>query len=121
MPRHYFGLLDHPGPYQQGKGATMGAAFGSGASSTVFGSSGSGGFMIKLTGLFAALFFITSLILGYMAVQQSRAESVPVTAPVTQPATHFPAAPLAQKKAAIPAADKKVSPSSDTSAKKSAS
>ena len=57
---------------QQGKGATMGAAFGSGASQTVFGSQGSGSFLIKLTALFAALFFITSLGLGYLAAKQAK-------------------------------------------------
>ncbi len=54
---------------QQGKGATMGASFGNGASQTVFGSQGSGSFLFKLTALFAALFFATSLALGYFAMQ----------------------------------------------------
>src|SRR5438477_8307512 len=57
---------------QQGKGATMGAAFGSGASQTVFGSQGSGSFLFKLTGLFAALFFINCLGLGYLAAKTAR-------------------------------------------------
>jgi len=52
---------------QQGKGAEMGASFGSGASQTVFGSQGSSSFLFKLTGLFALLFFLTSLSLGYLA------------------------------------------------------
>lgn len=42
---------------QQGKGATAGVAFGSGASGTVFGSRGSRGFLYKLTGFFAVAFF----------------------------------------------------------------
>lgn len=50
---------------QHGKGADVGAAFGSGASNTVFGSSGSSSFLLKLTGGLAAIFFITSLSLGY--------------------------------------------------------
>lgn len=57
---------------QQGKGAEMGAAFGSGASQTLFGSRGSGSFLLKLTGLFAALFFLTSLFLGYLAAHQAK-------------------------------------------------
>jgi preprotein translocase subunit SecG len=57
---------------QQGKGAEMGASFGSGASQTLFGSRGSSSFLLKLTGFFAALFFISSLILGYLAGHQSR-------------------------------------------------
>jgi preprotein translocase subunit SecG len=51
---------------QQGKGATMGASFGAGASQTVFGSQGAGSFMLKITAFFALMFFITSLTLGHM-------------------------------------------------------
>jgi len=57
---------------QQGKGADIGAAFGSGASNTVFGSQGSGGFLFKLTGGLALLFFATSLTLGYIVSTQYR-------------------------------------------------
>ncbi len=49
---------------QQGKGANMGASFGSGGSNTVFGSSGSGNFMTKTTSILATLFFVLSLFLG---------------------------------------------------------
>ena len=49
---------------QQGKGADMGASFGAGASVTLFGSTGSGNFMTRTTGILAALFFIISLVLG---------------------------------------------------------
>ncbi|MBT3347583.1 MAG: preprotein translocase subunit SecG [Thiotrichales bacterium] len=52
---------------QQGKGADAGAAFGSGASQTVFGSEGSASFMTRLTGGLAALFFVTSLALAYFS------------------------------------------------------
>ena len=48
---------------QQGKGADMGASFGAGASATLFGSSGSGNFMTRMTALLATLFFIISLVL----------------------------------------------------------
>ncbi|WP_367607959.1 preprotein translocase subunit SecG [Legionella sp. W05-934-2] len=51
---------------QHGKGADIGAAFGSGASNTVFGSQGSGGFLFKLTGSLAIGFFVTSLTLSYL-------------------------------------------------------
>lgn len=54
---------------QQGKGATMGAAFGSGASSTVFGSRGSGSFLFRITMSCIAIFFITSITLNYLATQ----------------------------------------------------
>lgn len=63
---------------QQGKGADIGAAFGSGASNTVFGSTGSGGFLFKLTGSMAAAFFATSLTLGYISSTQYKAANVVV-------------------------------------------
>jgi preprotein translocase subunit SecG len=49
---------------QQGKGSEMGAAFGSGASATVFGSQGTGGFLFKFTGFLLLTFFATSLLLS---------------------------------------------------------
>ncbi len=55
---------------QHGKGADIGAAFGSGASNTVFGSQGSGGFLFKLTGGLALTFFVTSLLLSSIVARQ---------------------------------------------------
>ncbi|MBA2709142.1 MAG: preprotein translocase subunit SecG [Tatlockia sp.] len=55
---------------QHGKGADIGAAFGSGASNTVFGSQGTGSFLFKLTGGLAMTFFVTSLTLSYMVSTQ---------------------------------------------------
>lgn len=54
---------------QHGKGADAGAAFGSGASQTVFGSQGSGSFLTRLTAIIATLFFLTSMALAYFATQ----------------------------------------------------
>jgi preprotein translocase subunit SecG len=54
---------------QHGRGADAGAAFGSGASSTVFGSRGSGSFLSRSTAVLAALFFLTSMALAYYAAQ----------------------------------------------------
>jgi preprotein translocase subunit SecG len=54
---------------QHGKGADAGAAFGSGASATVFGAQGSGNFLSRSTAILAALFFITSVVLAYYAAQ----------------------------------------------------
>lgn len=56
---------------QQGKGADMGASFGSGASQTLFGSSGSGNALTKSTSIMAVVFFITSLGLAIIARQQA--------------------------------------------------
>lgn len=61
---------------QQGKGADMGAAFGSGASQTVFGARGSGSFLTRTTGILATLFFITSLTLAYFSGKTQTAQSV---------------------------------------------
>ncbi|RIX45212.1 MAG: preprotein translocase subunit SecG [Rhodocyclales bacterium GT-UBC] len=52
---------------QHGKGADMGAAFGSGASGSLFGASGSANFLSRMTGILAAVFFVTSLTLAYVA------------------------------------------------------
>ncbi len=52
---------------QHGKGADMGAAFGSGASGSLFGSSGSANFLSRTTAILAALFFVSSLALSYFA------------------------------------------------------
>ena len=54
---------------QHGKGADAGAAFGSGSSSTVFGSSGSASFLTKLTAGLAFVFLANSLLLAYLATQ----------------------------------------------------
>ena len=56
---------------QHGKGADAGAAFGSGASSTVFGSQGSSNFFSRTTAILAASFFISSLSLAYLSSQQA--------------------------------------------------
>lgn len=56
---------------QQGKGAEAGASFGAGASGTVFGSQGSATFLSRVTGILAAVFFVTSLGLAYFASQKA--------------------------------------------------
>lgn len=61
---------------QHGKGADVGAAFGSGASGTVFGSQGSASFLTRLTAILATLFFVNSLGLAYLASNRPVAESV---------------------------------------------
>lgn len=55
---------------QHGKGADAGAAFGSGASQTVFGSQGSGSFLTRVTAILATVFFVTSLMLAYLSTEQ---------------------------------------------------
>lgn len=78
---------------QHGKGADVGAAFGSGASGSLFGSSGSANFLSRTTAVLAAVFFLTSLGLtlfstrktenkGVMATQPASTQSLPAQIPV---------------------------------------
>ncbi|MDX7990208.1 preprotein translocase subunit SecG [Xenorhabdus sp. Reich] len=60
---------------QQGKGADMGASFGAGSSATLFGSSGSGNFMTRMTAVLATLFIVISLILGNMTSNKTVSSS----------------------------------------------
>lgn len=70
---------------QHGKGADIGAGFGSGASNTVFGSQGSGGFLFKLTGSLVIVFFVTSLLLSsIVAGQYKKTKSTTLDTPVSQ-------------------------------------
>jgi len=59
---------------QQGKGADMGASFGSGGSNTVFGSTGSGNFLTRATAILATLFFVISLILGNQTADKEKGD-----------------------------------------------
>ncbi len=72
---------------QHGKGADMGAAFGSGASGSLFGSSGSANFLSRTTATLAAVFFMTSRGLSYIASSKPRVSgSVMETAVTKEPA-----------------------------------
>ena len=80
---------------QRGKGAEAGAGFGSGASGTVFGARGTSTLFSKLTAVFAAMFFATSLTLAYLGARPT-AEPTSVlerAAQATQPPAPAPAAP----------------------------
>jgi len=98
---------------QHGKGADAGAAFGSGASSTVFGAQGSGSFLSRSTAIIATLFFLTSIALAYFAVRVSEPaglmDGIDVSVPVSpRPETRadLPAVPDAMPDdAASPKAD----------------
>ena len=73
---------------QHGKGADMGAAFGSGGSGSLFGASGSANFLSRGTGILATVFFACTLLLAYFGNSQPRStgssvlQSSPITAPV---------------------------------------
>jgi preprotein translocase subunit SecG len=72
---------------QRGKGAEAGAAFGSGASGTVFGAQGSASFLSHTTAVLATLFFFTSLGLAYLAGQREGPVSVLESVPVIEEST----------------------------------
>lgn len=86
---------------QAGKGANMGAAFG-GSSQTVFGSSGAGTFLGKMTALVAIVFMITSLALTYSVSRKGSALFERSASSVTKQAIPVTPAPSAANPAAVP-------------------
>lgn len=83
---------------QRGKGADAGAAFGAGASGTVFGSRGSGSFFSRATAVLATAFFATSLTLAFLSSQRGTApESLLESAPAVEAEQTAPAAPAADE------------------------
>jgi preprotein translocase subunit SecG len=112
---------------QHGKGADMGAAFGSGSSGSLFGASGSANFLSRTTAVLAAVFFACTLALAYFGnlrpadsgsvlertvvapaaapapAASGAAAQIPATAaPAAVPSTSAPAAPAASGAAQIP-------------------
>ena len=78
---------------QHGKGADMGAAFGSGSAGSLFGSTGSANFLSRTTAILAALFFLTSMTLAYFGLQQHQSKSVLDRTAVPETTAPQPAAP----------------------------
>ena len=72
---------------QHGRGADAGAAFGSGASGTMFGSRGPATFLARITTILAATFFLTSVALAYIASHSLERESVVERARKDEPPT----------------------------------
>jgi len=94
---------------QHGKGADMGAAFGSGASGSLFGATGSSNFMSKATAIAATVFFAATLGLAYLSNNHTAAtggvmDNLPLAKPVAAGVTPVVAgAPAAASSAAVPA------------------
>lgn len=100
---------------QHGKGADMGAAFGGGASGSLFGATGSANFLSRTTAVLAAVFFVCTLALAYFSHSVKPASSgsvlegaaVPATVPASGaaaiPSTTVPAAPAVPVAPATPA------------------
>ena len=99
---------------QTGKGAEMGAVFG-GSSSTIFGSSGAGNFLTKLTTGMAIVFMITSLTLGYFAGRKPSATIFDSRTPA-QPAapSQQPSAPASGSQSQAPASPQGTQPEQPT-------
>ena len=76
---------------QQGKGANMGASFGSGSSQTVFGSKGAAPFMFKFTWFLVAVFFATSIGISYVAKTQTQSQAPRVDVSAGQSSQTAPA------------------------------
>lgn len=81
---------------QHGKGADMGAAFGSGSAGSLFGASGSANFLSRTTGVLAAVFFACTLLLAYFSHARptgggSLLERAAIGAPAPAPAASGPA------------------------------
>ena len=98
---------------QHGKGADMGASFGSGASGSLFGATGSANFLSRSTAACAAVFFACTLSLAYMSNERARAPSgsvldrpnaaVPAASVAASGAAQIPGAPALTAPAAVPA------------------
>jgi preprotein translocase subunit SecG len=88
---------------QHGKGADMGAAFGGGSAGSLFGASGSANFMSRLTGILAAVFFLTSLSMAYIATHKPKSGGGVMDSVTNMPkAPVVPVAPGVPSPAAIP-------------------
>ena len=89
---------------QHGKGADMGAAFGTGSAGSLFGSSGSANFLSRSTAVAATIFFVTSLSLTYLYANPAKTEGVMDKADISK---------ISQEAAPV------VAPESDTGGSKS--
>ncbi len=99
---------------QHGKGADMGAAFGGGSSGSLFGATGSANFLSRTTAALAAVFFLTSLGLAYVATHKPKTgasvmqgvTAPPAPAPAARPADDVPKPADAPKPASAPPGSK---------------
>jgi preprotein translocase subunit SecG len=99
---------------QQGKGADAGAAFGSGASATVFGARGSGNFLSRTTSVLAAIFLINSLTLAWIAKERMEKVSSVMETVTTETATPAQSTPV--QNAAVEAPAPAAAPANDVPA-----
>lgn len=101
---------------QHGKGADMGAAFGSGASGSLFGATGSSNFLSKSTAIAAAIFFAATLALAFVGNKRSAVsggvmENIPVAPAVSAPPASASSTPAPGSGATAPAQSNTAQPS----------
>jgi len=89
---------------QHGKGADMGSGFGGGASGSLFGATGSANFLSRTTAVMAAVFFILSLALAYVATRRPVEEGGGVIESIRKTQAEKPAPKAEEKSAAQPQA-----------------
>jgi preprotein translocase subunit SecG len=103
---------------QHGKGADAGAAFGSGASSTVFGAQGAGSFLSRSTAILATIFFLTSIALAYFAARVGEPgglmDDIEVSVPVAPRPQEPASAPVEASQGDLPPAAMPAAPMADT-------
>jgi preprotein translocase subunit SecG len=91
---------------QHGKGADMGAAFGSGSAGSLFGASGSANFLSRSTAVFAVVFFLSSMGLSYLSFEKSRSVGIMSTQEVQEvPADSDSAVPVIESEPDAAAGD----------------
>ena len=96
---------------QHGKGADMGSGFGGGASSSLFGATGSANFLSRTTAVLAAIFFLTSLGLAYLATKKpTEGGSIVDRVPATQQKKAEPVQPKSEPQKPAPAPSEKSVP-----------
>jgi preprotein translocase subunit SecG len=98
---------------QHGKGADMGSGFGGGASGSLFGATGSANFLSRATAVLAALFFILSLALTYVATRRPAEEGGGVIDVIRKQQQDKPAPKAEQKPQAQPAPAEPAEPAKD--------
>ena len=90
---------------QHGKGADMGSGFGGGASSSLFGATGSANFLSRATAILATVFFLTSMGLTWFYAHKGTSKGVMATQPATQAPASKPAGDVPAPAADKPAGD----------------
>jgi len=104
---------------QTGKGAEVGAVFG-GSSSTIFGSSGAGNFLTRLTTGMAIVFMMTSLTLGYFAGRKPSSSIFDTRSPVAEPRPASPSGVATQPQSAPSGSSQPAAPKQETAPGKTA-